>query len=434
MLKNSDFKEWIEMCVKLNHINSFDYNEFTEQHLIGEGRFAFVKSAMMKCDVKVALKSLKVDVILEKSIIEEFVNEVDNRYGQYIMVLQFADSGNLRNYLDDSFTKLTWSDKFRMANAISSGLMCLHNKRIIHRDLHDKNILVHQGKLVIADFGLSRELNNKSSSASTLFGMTAFIEPKCFEDLSYKRDKRSDIYSLGNLLWEISSGKPPFASQSPYLLPQKIIDGKRENIIQGTPELYVELYQKCWNSEPINRPNAKKVFQILKIISSPNPPNNIPEISSDDETSSDEENDISLDGSDIDSSTSDDCDDKENMINILNDLVQLYTNMCQLGSSESDRSYENWFGNNISKSRRFFDFLKKNAEIVKHHEFILGKFYQRGFGVRQNNPKYFKWMERGTRKDDKLAYFELSKCYFFGKGVKKDNEKAYELYNRSNRI
>ncbi|CAI2165213.1 14278_t:CDS:2 [Funneliformis geosporum] len=277
MLKNSDFKEWIEMCVKLNHINSFDYNEFTEQHLIGEGRFAFVKSAMMKCDVKVALKSLKVDVILEKSIIEEFVNEVDNRYGQYIMVLQFADSGNLRNYLDDSFTKLTWSDKFRMANAISK-------------------------------------------------------------------------------------------------------------------------------------------------------------ISSDDETSSDEENDISLDGSDIDSSTSDDCDDKENMINILNDLVQLYTNMCQLGSSESDRSYENWFGNNISKSRRFFDFLKKNAEIVKHHEFILGKFYQRGFGVRQNNPKYFKWMERGTRKDDKLAYFELSKCYFFGKGVKKDNEKAYELYNRSNRI
>ncbi|CAG8625552.1 14491_t:CDS:2 [Funneliformis mosseae] len=308
MNQNTDFQEWMEMCVKLNHINSFEYNEFTEHQLVGEGRFACVKSAMMNCDVKVALKSLKVDVVLEKDIIEKFVNEVDNRYGQ-----------------------------------------------------------------------------------------------------------------------------PPFASHSHYLLPSKILNGERENKTDGTPEHYVELYQKCWDTEPINRPNAKKVFKILKIISSLNPPNRIPEISSDDETSSDEENDISFDNSDIDSLTSDDSDDKENMINILNDLVQLYSNKCKLGSSESDRNYENWFDYNMSNSRKFFIFLKKNTEIVEHHEFILGKFYQRGFGVKQNNAKYFKWMERGTRKDDKLAYFELSKCYFFGKGVNKDNGKAYELYNRSNR-
>ncbi|CAG8622434.1 14339_t:CDS:2 [Funneliformis caledonium] len=252
MNQNTDFQEWMEMCVKLNHINSFEYNEFTEHQLVGEGRFACVKSAMMNCDVKVALKSLKVDVVLEKDIIEKFVNEL---------------------------------------------------KLLRKVDFH---------------------------------------------------------------------------------------------------------------------PNINRFLGVTK------------EISSDDETSSDEENDISFDNSDIDSLTSD-SDDKENMINILNDLVQLYSNKCKLGSSESDRNYENWFDYNMSNSRKFFIFLKKNTEIVEHHEFILGKFYQRGFGVKQNNAKYFKWMERGTRKDDKLAYFELSKCYFFGKGVNKDNGKAYELYNRSNR-
>ncbi len=51
------------------------------------------------------------------------------------MVLQFADGGNLRDYLKNSFSLLTLSDKIKMAIEITKGLMCLHAEQIIHRDL-----------------------------------------------------------------------------------------------------------------------------------------------------------------------------------------------------------------------------------------------------------------------------------------------------------
>ena len=56
-------------------------------------------------------------------------------HGTYIIVLQFADGGSLRNYLKKSFSSLAWSDKFNMATDIAKGLMCLHAEQIIHRDL-----------------------------------------------------------------------------------------------------------------------------------------------------------------------------------------------------------------------------------------------------------------------------------------------------------
>ena len=52
-----------------------------------------------------------------------------------MIVLQFADSGNLRDYLKNSFSSLTWPDKLKMAIEIATGLMWLHSEHIIHRDL-----------------------------------------------------------------------------------------------------------------------------------------------------------------------------------------------------------------------------------------------------------------------------------------------------------
>ncbi|RIB09066.1 kinase-like domain-containing protein, partial [Gigaspora rosea] len=133
----------------------------------------------------------------------------------------------LREYLKKNFSKLEWTDKLRMAHEILDGLKFLHKNDIIHRDLHSKNILVHDGKLLIADFGLSKDETSKTSNAS-VHGMQAYIDPQCFENITYKRSKKSDIYSFGVILWEISSGKPPFQSLNPYAIIIHIFNEKEK--------------------------------------------------------------------------------------------------------------------------------------------------------------------------------------------------------------
>ncbi|RIB30620.1 hypothetical protein C2G38_1627099 [Gigaspora rosea] len=190
---------------------------------------------------------------------------IDN-YGHYNMILEYANEGTLREYLKINFTKLQWTDKLYIAKELAHGLLFLHNKEIIHRDLHSKNILIHQRQPKITDFGLSKQMNeNSSTSSSIIHGMPAYIEPKCFIDHKYKRDKRSDVYSLGVILWEISSGRPPFQTfKSRDSLVIHIFQGNREEPIEGTPSQYIELYKKCWDNNPDNRPETSEIFNDIK--------------------------------------------------------------------------------------------------------------------------------------------------------------------------
>ncbi|PKY25631.1 kinase-like protein, partial [Rhizophagus irregularis] len=149
-----------------------------------------------------------------------------------------------------------------MALDITNGLKFLHSKEIIHRDLHSKNILVNNGKLLIADFGLSKKLAEvTTSSMGNKMGMYEYIEPQCIKNIKYKKDKKSDIYSLGVLLWEISSGRPPFHDYyNRNLLAIHIsFNNLREKPTEGTHSKYQQLYKECWDDKPKSRPNIEEV-------------------------------------------------------------------------------------------------------------------------------------------------------------------------------
>ncbi|CAI2165001.1 19794_t:CDS:2 [Funneliformis geosporum] len=162
--------------------------------------------------------------------------DVDECTQEYLLVLQYADGGNLRDYLDKHFPSLTWDDKIRLAYQITEGIKFLHGENILHRDLHSKNIVIHQGEAKIIDLGIAKSTETETDVHSEVFGMIPYIDPKLLENLSYKHHKSSDIYSLGVLMWELSSGRPPFAKQNEAVLISHLIDDELKDDNNSTSE------------------------------------------------------------------------------------------------------------------------------------------------------------------------------------------------------
>ncbi|CAB4493602.1 unnamed protein product [Rhizophagus irregularis] len=197
-------EEWIKKEIRNNHIRYFEYNEFSQIDEIGRGAFGKVSKANLADTGLVALKILfnknSKEEINEDN--DEFVKELkllrEVDYHQninrilgitkdsehYILVLEYANEGSLRDYLKKKFTSLKWNDKIQMALDITNGLKFLHSKEIIHRDLHSKNILVNNRKLLIADLGLSKKLKEvmSSNSLGNRRGMVEYTEPQCLKN------------------------------------------------------------------------------------------------------------------------------------------------------------------------------------------------------------------------------------------------------------
>jgi serine/threonine protein kinase len=98
----------------------------------------------------------------------------------------------------------------------------------------------------LADFGLSKRIHEVSSQQSNLFGVIPYIDPKKFNSKTpYSLNKKSDVYSIGVLLWEISSGHKPFYVEDisyDASLALRIVEGYRETIVPDTPSDYSKLY------------------------------------------------------------------------------------------------------------------------------------------------------------------------------------------------
>lgn len=106
----------------------------------------------------------------------------------------------------------------------------------------------------MTDFGLSKRISEESINASKIIDVIPYIDPKIFnnrindinENQKYKFNEKSDVYSIGVLMWQISSGYQPFITEDSNYdisLALDILNGKREQIIQGAPIEYSNLYQ-----------------------------------------------------------------------------------------------------------------------------------------------------------------------------------------------
>ncbi|CAG8476553.1 2218_t:CDS:2 [Paraglomus occultum] len=94
-------------------------------------------------------------------------------------------------------------------------------------------------------------------SPSNGLGTLAYKDPASFNDdnESCEHGKESDIFSLGVILWEISSGKMPCDGHREHAtIVMYRLNGSRDNPFPGTPEEYIKLYSECWDEDPNKRP------------------------------------------------------------------------------------------------------------------------------------------------------------------------------------
>lgn len=129
------------------------------------------------------------------------------------LVMEYLPGMTLRELLNDYGT-LTVEQALDIASAVLQGLGVAHREGILHRDVKPENvILVNDGRIKIGDFGLARPVNNATDTGKTLMGTVAYIAPELLTRA--QADNRSDLYSVGIMLFEMLTGKQPFTGDSP---------------------------------------------------------------------------------------------------------------------------------------------------------------------------------------------------------------------------
>ncbi|RHZ58761.1 hypothetical protein Glove_368g22 [Diversispora epigaea] len=261
------------------------FNNFSDIEYIAAGGFSKIFKATLNLNGQKRHIVLKV-LNYSKNVDTKFLNELkliyqlrskfvikcygatkDPKTKNYAFILDYAPSGDLNHFLHKNFKKVTWKKKIDLFRDIIIGIKLLHDNKIIHCDLHSGNILIitNDFKAVLSDLGFSQRVTVNSENSKKkpqIFGIIPYMAPELFKGKPYTF--ASDIYSLGMILWELTTGHKPFYDQEHGTnLIYDILDGKRPEITKDTPECWENLMKKCWHHDPSQRPTIDEIYQLF---------------------------------------------------------------------------------------------------------------------------------------------------------------------------
>ena len=105
---------------------------------------------------------------------------------------------------------------------------------------------------------MCQQLVDKKDNPHKIFGVIPYLAPEVLSKKPYT--KESDVYSFGMIMWEFTTGKKPFHDRPhDHYLMLDILNGKRPQITDDTPEFYANLMKRCWDRNPENRPTAEEI-------------------------------------------------------------------------------------------------------------------------------------------------------------------------------
>jgi len=216
-------------------------NRYEIQEVIGVGGMAVVyKARCHRLNRLVAVKILKdefskdddfrrrfhaegqaVAMLSHPNIVSVYdvssVNEAD-----YI-VMELIDGISLKQYMEKKGV-LNWKETLHFAMQISKALEHAHSRGIVHRDIKPHNIMVlKNGSVKVADFGIARVMSAGNTLTKEALGSVHYISPE--QAKGGRVDDRSDIYSLGTVMYEMMTGRPPYDGESPVAVAIQHING-----------------------------------------------------------------------------------------------------------------------------------------------------------------------------------------------------------------
>ncbi|PKK26758.1 NIMA-related kinase 2 [Columba livia] len=201
------------------------------------------------------------------NIVRYYDRIIDRSCTTLYIVMEYCDGGDLatliakctkeRNHLEESFV-------LRVLTQLTLALKECHRRSdggvTVHRDLKPANVFLDSKQNVkLGDFGLARILHHDTSFAKTFVGTPYYMSPEQMNHMSY--NEKSDIWSLGCLLYELCALSPPFRAYNQKELAEKIREGKFRRIPYRYSEQLNELIKEMLNVKDYCRPSVEDILQ-----------------------------------------------------------------------------------------------------------------------------------------------------------------------------
>lgn len=238
---------------------------------VGSGGMADVyKARCHRLNRFVAIKVLKTEYNNDKTFVEKFraeaqsaaglshpnivnVYDVGEDEGLHYIVMELIEGITLKSFIERK-GKLEVKETVGIAIQIAQGLEAAHVNHIIHRDIKPQNIIISkEGKVKVTDFGIAKAATSNTVTSNAM-GSVHYISPE--QARGGYSDEKSDIYSLGVTMYEMLTGKVPFAGDNTVSVALLHIQGDFIPIRELEPEIPVsidKIVQKCMQKKPERR-------------------------------------------------------------------------------------------------------------------------------------------------------------------------------------
>jgi eukaryotic-like serine/threonine-protein kinase len=180
------------------------------------------------------------------------------------IIMEYVEGESLDTFLHKR-GRLSSDETENIIRQVASALAYLHKKDILHRDVKPQNFKIHGGKVTMLDFGIAKnKYTPKLTQQGFVVGTTEYMSPEQFQQ---QVEKKSDVWSLGVMTYELLTGYLPFEANNPVTLRSKIEKGGFTDPKIMVPELSDKLkliIEKCLRINPASRISAAEIEKLLE--------------------------------------------------------------------------------------------------------------------------------------------------------------------------